>query len=61
MKPADYILKTKDDGNYDYDIDEDSPEFLANWNGKFQCAPAFMVIINNIILEVLKNNYVKNI
>jgi len=47
MKPSEYILKTKDDsemGDYDEEYDENSPEFLAKWNGKYQCAPAFMAI-----------------
>jgi len=35
MKPNDYILKTKDDGNINEEIDLDSPEFLAQWNGKY--------------------------
>jgi hypothetical protein len=35
MKPNDYILKTKDDGNINEEIDLDSPEFLARWNGKY--------------------------
>jgi len=36
MKPSEYVLKTKDDGNYgNDDVDENSPEFLARWNGKY--------------------------
>lgn len=45
LKPKDYILKNKDDGSgNEYEVDEKSPEFLRNWNGKYSCAPAFMAI-----------------
>lgn len=37
MNPKEYVLKTKDDE--DDDDDNDQP-----YNGKYQCAPAFMAL-----------------